>query len=196
MDDEDRAFEEMLEAELMAEMDGPAPALAAPAPPPAAEPKQQFKRPSKRLKRSGDSSSEPAGSHQIETLAAVASATRQSSSEAGASTTRGESAEDNGDDDAPGYMWGMNIITGKSREEEEAEAKANAQAKAQDDAPSEDPTERKRPRSKLVQLRYGSYQGMQLSVAEVRRIKAEECRALLARRKLVRARPSTFRTPM
>ena len=36
----------------------------------------------------------------------------------------------------------------------------------------------------MVELRYGSYRGLQLSAAEVRRIKAEECRALLARRKL------------
>ena len=48
----------------------------------------------------------------------------------------------------------------------------------------EDAAESKRPHGKLVQLRYGSYQGMELSAAEVRRIKAEECRALLARRKL------------
>jgi hypothetical protein len=83
-------------------------------------------------------------------------------------------------------MWGMNIITGKSREEEEAEAAAAAQAAEADGGDAVDAAERKRPLGKMVELRYGSYQGLQLSAAEVRRIKAEECRALLARRKLVR----------
>ena len=91
--------------------------------------------------------------------------------------------------DAAGYMWGMNIITGKSREEEEAEAEAAAQLSS--DGGGGSGVRRHASRGgdradagKLVELRYGSYQGVQLSVAEVRRIKAEECRELLGRRKL------------
>ena len=81
----------------------------------------------------------------------------------------------------------MNILTGRSQEEEEAEAAALAKAKAdaappRADADGEEPALEAKPR--MVELRYGSYQGLQLSTAEVRRIKAEECKELLARRKL------------
>ena len=81
----------------------------------------------------------------------------------------------------------MNILTGRSQEEEEAEAAALAKAKAdaappRADADGEEPALEAKPR--MVELRYGSYQGLQLSAAEVRRIKAEECKELLARRKL------------
>ena len=114
----------------------------------------------------------------------------------GGADTSAPPAEEDGGDDAPGYIWGMNVVTGKSREEEEAEAAASAKAAAEaaGGASLDEPAERKRPRGKLVELRYGSYQGMQLSVGEVRRIKAEECRALLARRKLVRTRGAPNRS--
>ena len=166
-----------LEAELLAAMEAPSPAPA-PAPAPAAAPAE--KRPSKRLKRShGSSSSAPGG---IEALAMVATADRQPSN---SSAAAGGSADDAGGDDAPGYMWGMNIVTGKTRAEEEEEAAAAAAAQAeQSGGAAKSDEERKRPQGKLVELRYGSYAGLQLGAAEVRRIKAEECRALLARRKL------------
>ena len=75
----------------------------------------------------------------------------------------------------------MNILTGRSQEEEEAEAAALAKAKAdaappRADADGEEPALEAKPR--MVELRYGSYQGLQLSAAEVRRIKAEECKEL------------------
>ena len=183
MDDEDfSALEADLEAELLREMES------APAPPPEPEPEPEPKSkrpPGKRPRRGGRSGNSQ--SDGIEALAAVASA---GSSEAGPearTAARYDDAAEDGDDDAPGYIWGMNIITGRSREDEEAEQAAHAQVAQQAlgvDVPDADTSERKRPRGKMVELRYGSYQGMQLSVAEVRRIKAEECRALLARRKL------------
>ena len=83
----------------------------------------------------------------------------------------------------------MNILTGRSQEDEEAEAAAKAKAAAESSssggraADGAEPDAAPAP-AKLVQLRYGSYQGLQLSAAEVRRIKAEECRALLAKKKL------------
>ena len=181
MDDDEADFEADLEAELLREMES-APAAPAPAPAPAAAAQRPpAKRSSSKRPRGGLSH----GSDQLEQLAAVASAG------AGASASLPPAEDGEGaDDDAPGYMWGMNILTGKTRAEEEAEAAANTHVSA---AADDDASERKRPRGKMVELRYGSYQGMQLSVAEVRRIKAEECRALLARRKLVRAMPSTAR---
>ena len=94
-----------------------------------------------------------------------------------------EAPEGDGGEDAPGYMWGMNIVTGKLREDEEAEA-ANAAAIAARDAVDGEASLPSHKPAQMVELRYGSYQGLQLSAAEVRRIKAEECRALLARKKL------------
>jgi hypothetical protein len=82
---------------------------------------------------------------------------------------------------------GMNILTGRSQEEDEAEAAAKAKASA---APrhggsvGDSHASQETAPAKMVELRYGSYQGLQLSKAEVRKIKAEECRELLARRKL------------
>ena len=72
-----------------------------------------------------------------------------------------------GDDDAAGYMWGMNILTGRTREEDEAAGRVAPAANSQ-----------------LVQLRYGSYQGVQLSMSEIRRIKAEESQTMLTRKRL------------
>ena len=127
--------------------------------------------------------SRPAHLGQLEHLASVASAASGGTSVA--PTPAGE-AGDGGDDDAPGYMWGMNIVTGKTRAEEEAEDATNGSVSKAAASRDDDDSERKK--QKMVVLRYGSYAGMQLSVAEVRRIKAEECHTLLARRKLVRAR--------
>ena len=67
-------------------------------------------------------------------------------------------------DSEVGYMWGMNITTGE----------------AIDDASTK--TTSKKP---MVQLRYGTYGGLELGRSEVRRIKAEEKGKLLAARKLV-----------
>ena len=80
----------------------------------------------------------------------------------------------------------MNITTGRSQEEDEAEAaaKAKAAAAASSSSANAEPEAAPARCAKLVQLRYGSYRGLQLSAAEVRRIKAEECRALLAKKKL------------
>ena len=106
-----------------------------------------------------------------------------------AAATAAMPAADDGDEgnDAAGYIWGMNIVTGKSREEEEAEAAAAAahasSARGGETDGAGEPSKRSQA---LVQLRYGTYQGLELSANEVRRIKAEECRAMLSRRKLVR----------
>ena len=76
-----------------------------------------------------------------------------------ASDAEGEALQADTDGDDVGFMWGMNIVTGESVGVERVE--------------------------KTVQLRYGSYQGVQLSGAEMRRVKAEECAAMLRARKLV-----------
>lgn len=61
-----------------------------------------------------------------------------------------------------GYMWGINFVTGRTIEEEDA-------SQAQD----------------LVKLSYGSYMGVQLSTSELRKIKAQECAQILRNKKLV-----------
>ena len=81
-------------------------------------------------------------------------------------------AEAEEDDEEAGYMWGMNIVTGQSSDKESR------------------PSGRAVDPNAMVQLRYGSYGGLQLSSGAVRRIKIEERRATLAAKKLVReARP-------
>lgn len=80
-----------------------------------------------------------------------------------ASTATVEDDDDEDGDEAAGYMWGMNILTGRSREQDEADGLIH---------------------KRTTQLRYGSYQGLQLGASEVRRIKAEECEAMLRRKRL------------
>ena len=77
-------------------------------------------------------------------------------------------AEAEEDDEEAGYMWGMNIMTGESSDRESR------------------PSGRAVDPNAMVQLRYGSYGGLQLSSGAVRRIKIEERRATLAAKKLVR----------
>ena len=77
-------------------------------------------------------------------------------------------AEAEEDDEEAGYMWGMNIVTGQSSDKEKR------------------PSGRAVDPNAMVQLRYGSYGGLQLSSGAVRRIKIEERRATLAAKKLVR----------
>ena len=76
-------------------------------------------------------------------------------------------AEAEEDDEEAGYMWGMNIVTGQSSDKESR------------------PSGRAVDPNAMVQLRYGSYGGLQLSSGAVRRIKIEERRATLAAKKLV-----------
>ena len=76
-------------------------------------------------------------------------------------------AEAEEDEEEAGYMWGMNIVTGQSCDTEST------------------PSGRARDPNAMVQLRYGSYGGLQLSGGAVRRIKIEERRATLAAKKLV-----------
>ena len=76
-------------------------------------------------------------------------------------------AEAEEDDEEAGYMWGMNIMTGESSDRESR------------------PSGRAVDPNAMVQLRYGSYGGLQLSSGAVRRIKIEERRATLAAKKLV-----------
>ena len=90
--------------------------------------------------------------------------------------------DDDDDEAAAGYWMGMNILTGRSREEDEADglvAPRKFNTMSSEDGAS-------RPSQELVQLNYGTYQGLQLGHAEVRRIKAEECESMLRNRKLVR----------
>jgi len=80
---------------------------------------------------------------------------------------------DEGDEeeDEVGFLWGMNIVTGAVRNDASGGAGASE-------------AEVRKERG-LVQFSYGTYEGVQLSVAEVRKLKAEERASLLASRKLV-----------
>jgi len=79
-------------------------------------------------------------------------------------------------DDDVGYMWGMNIVTGRMMEEDSSRAKPRHEETSAAAAPE---------RKTLVQLSYGSYRGVQLSSSELRRIKAQECAQMLRQKKLV-----------
>jgi len=76
-----------------------------------------------------------------------------------------------------GYLWGMNIVTGSVAEGGGGGGGGGAGGAAA--------REERRRRGSLVQFSYGTYDGVQLSAVEVRRLKDEERAALLASRKLV-----------
>ena len=65
-----------------------------------------------------------------------------------------------------GYLWGMNVVTGELQDD--------AGDPGADDGASSAP---------MVQLTYGSYRGVELSSAEVARIKAAERKQLVAAKK-------------
>ena len=77
-------------------------------------------------------------------------------------------AEETVDDVDVGYIWGMNVVTGIERSGQHPADPAGASSAAL------------RP---LVRLTYGSYCGMELSRAELARIKADERAELVAKRK-------------
>eukprot|EP00962_Isochrysis_galbana_P011022 scaffold3088_cov107-Isochrysis_galbana.AAC.1 len=78
--------------------------------------------------------------------------------------------EEEAEQDEVGYLWGMNIVTGEVRDDTTGNEASDAEA---------------RRRRGLVQFSYGTYEGVELSASEVRKLKAEERASLLASRKLV-----------
>ncbi|KAL3916945.1 MAG: hypothetical protein SGPRY_006608 [Prymnesium sp.] len=84
------------------------------------------------------------------------------------------------DNDHVGYIWGMNIVTGRSIEEESSRLEPSDVGKHIAEGSSKGLED-----MELVQLSYGSYQGVQLSASELRKIKAQECAQILREKKLV-----------
>jgi hypothetical protein len=187
MDDTDDDDDDDLEQALLQEMERKpqeAPPPVAAAPERAPQDARGTKRPrgSVKLRAHGES-----GDGGLGGLAFAASATTGG---AGAGTTPcdGDDDDEAEDDEAAGYMWGMNILTGRTREEDEA---AGLVARRKKRGGEEDLDGGRRAKARqMVQLSYGNYQGLQLGRSELRRIKAEECEAMLSRRKLVRAIPA------
>jgi RNA polymerase II C-terminal domain phosphatase-like 3/4 len=81
-----------------------------------------------------------------------------------------EDEAEEAEQDGVGYLWGMNIVTGEVRGDTTGSEASDAEA---------------RRRRGLVQFTYGTYEGVELSASEVRKLKAEERASLLASRKLV-----------
>eukprot|EP00966_Prymnesium_polylepis_P250575 5794344-Prymnesium_polylepis.1 len=73
-------------------------------------------------------------------------------------------------DDRPGYWQGLNIKTGRTIEEEEAARAREGDTRRSHDGGGGGGGGHEA----LVSLSYGSYQGVQLSASELRRIKAQE----------------------
>ena len=164
-DDDDDDDDEAMEAALFAEME------------------QAAASPHKRPRTTGSVGSQaqikvaPGVTRRDQEVASTSDVAEASASAAGWIVAQGNETDnseyDDGDgDEAAGYMWGMNIVTGQTLEQDKAQRQGHGERASQKEKP-------------LVELRYGTYQGLQLSAAEVRRIKAEEGEAMLTRRKLV-----------